>query len=320
MTFLSIQLRRWLTQEAVWRFVGFVSTIVGLLCYALSSSFDYLFGEWSLLKIFLYSIVSLLICLGNMFAKACRHSTTLRFKAHSSFVVLTVTSVYSYFADKLVNGKPDAYSLVSCAAFAIMSLSLSRQSECGFEVDLFYFFMGCLIVLLMKITLALAIVGIGFSYGLVILRSSLSYPNVGVGVQDDELALTETNAIVLYVDQLALELARTNIDATTHDLSERTSSTMQQLQYLEEGSSEMTPRLGQSQPRLRAKKPRFTVYRLTGKSARVQRKVRLLKLLVPGCRKKLLADILEEANDYISALEMQVRAMSVLADLLRATS
>ncbi|XP_029129733.1 uncharacterized protein LOC109811045 isoform X2 [Cajanus cajan] len=287
MTFLSIQLRRWLTQEAVWRFVGFVSTIVGLLCYALSSSFDYLFGEWSLLKIFLYSIVSLLICLGNMFAKACRHSTTLRFKAHSSFVVLTVTSVYSYFADKLVNGKPDAYSLVSCAAFAIMSLSLSRQS---------------------------------FSYGLVILRSSLSYPNVGVGVQDDELALTETNAIVLYVDQLALELARTNIDATTHDLSERTSSTMQQLQYLEEGSSEMTPRLGQSQPRLRAKKPRFTVYRLTGKSARVQRKVRLLKLLVPGCRKKLLADILEEANDYISALEMQVRAMSVLADLLRATS
>ena len=143
--------------------MGFVSTILGLLCYGLSSSFNSLFGEWSLLKIFLYSGFSLFICLGNLFAKVCRPSTStsLRFKAHSSFLVLTITSVYSYFADKAMNGKPDVYSLISCVSFAIMSFSLSRQTQCGFEVDLFYFFLGCLIVLLLKIKFALAVVGVG---------------------------------------------------------------------------------------------------------------------------------------------------------------
>ncbi|KAL2338938.1 hypothetical protein Fmac_013384 [Flemingia macrophylla] len=220
MTLLSIQLTRWLTQVAVWRLVGFVSTIVGLLCYGLSSSFNHLFGEWTMLKIFIYTIFSLFICLGNLFAMVCRHSTIIRFKAHCSFVVLAITSVYSYFADKLVNGKPDAYSLISCAAFAMMSLSLSRQTQCGFEVDLFYFFMGSLIVLLMKINLALAIVGVGFCYALVILRSSLA--NSNIGIQDDQVDLTD--AVVLGVNHLAQSLVPTNIDATTRDLSESTSA------------------------------------------------------------------------------------------------
>ncbi|XP_014503068.1 exocyst complex component EXO70B1 [Vigna radiata var. radiata] len=52
------------------------------------------------------------------------------------FLVLLITSVYSFFFDKQVTEKPDAYGLVSCAAFAIMSLGLSRLSHFGFEVDL----------------------------------------------------------------------------------------------------------------------------------------------------------------------------------------
>ncbi|RDX70799.1 Exocyst complex component EXO70B1, partial [Mucuna pruriens] len=179
---LSTQIKRWLMQVAVWRFVGFVSTIVGLLCYALSSSFNNLFGDWNSLKILLYEV--------------CQHSPSLRFKAHSAFLVLTITSVYSYFADKVVNGKPDAYSLISCAAFAIMSFSLSRQTQCGFEMDSFYFFLGCLIVQLLKINLALAIVGIGLSYGLIILRSSLdttSYQNLGV--QDEHPVVIHINSL-----------------------------------------------------------------------------------------------------------------------------
>ncbi|KHN19141.1 hypothetical protein glysoja_045792 [Glycine soja] len=119
MTSLTIQMARWLKKEAVWRYVGFVSTIVGLLCYGLSSSFNSLFGEWSLLKIFLYSVFSLFICLSSLFPKVWQYSTSLRLKAHLAFLVLTVTSVYSYFADKVVNRKPDAYSLISSAAFAI---------------------------------------------------------------------------------------------------------------------------------------------------------------------------------------------------------
>ncbi|XP_022722377.1 transcription factor bHLH148-like [Durio zibethinus] len=66
-----------------------------------------------------------------------------------------------------------------------------------------------------------------------------------------------------------------------------------------------------------SKKPRFSVSKLKPKSLpAVQRKVKVLGRLVPGCRKQPLPVILEEATDYIGALEMQIRAMSALADLL----
>ncbi|KAK7329576.1 hypothetical protein VNO77_23746 [Canavalia gladiata] len=71
----------------------------------------------------------------------------------------------------------------------------------------------------------------------------------------------------------------------------------------------------------RSKKTRFSVLRLKGKTLpAVQRKVKVLGRLVPGCRKEPLPVILEEAIDYIPALEMQVRAMTALADLLFGSS
>ncbi|AES87281.1 transmembrane protein, putative [Medicago truncatula] len=57
---------------------------------------------------------------------------------HSAFLVSTITSVYSFFSDKIMNGKPDAYSLISCTSFPIISLNLLRQIQCGFEVNLMY--------------------------------------------------------------------------------------------------------------------------------------------------------------------------------------
>ncbi|KAL2244325.1 transcription factor bHLH148 [Sesamum indicum] len=65
------------------------------------------------------------------------------------------------------------------------------------------------------------------------------------------------------------------------------------------------------------KKSKVKILRLKSKSLpAVQRKARVLSRLVPGCRKEPLPVVLEEATDYIAALEMQVRAMTALAELL----
>ncbi|XP_047179071.1 uncharacterized protein LOC124845921 [Vigna umbellata] len=186
---MLIEIHSRLLQPKVWRFVCFVSSIVGLVCYALSSSFNYLCGVWRWWKIFLYIGFSFFISLSTLFAKAWECSNSRCLEAHTAFLVLLITSVYSFFFDKKVTEKPDAYSLVSYAAFAIMSLGLSRLSHFGFEVDLLYFFSGFLTVQLMQIKLWLVIVGGSFSYSLIILRSALDASArtgyVGLHVNDD---------------------------------------------------------------------------------------------------------------------------------------
>ncbi|WJX63681.1 hypothetical protein P8452_48538 [Trifolium repens] len=120
-----------------------------------------------------------------------------------------------------MNGKPDAYSLISCAAFAIMSLSLSRQTQCGFEIDLLYFFLGCLIVQLMKIKLQLFILGAGFSYSLIILRSFLS--SIDAARVDNQYSqLQDGNPVVLYID--SLQLANTDMDIASSSNSNNNSN------------------------------------------------------------------------------------------------
>ncbi|KAF8099602.1 hypothetical protein N665_0241s0035 [Sinapis alba] len=71
----------------------------------------------------------------------------------------------------------------------------------------------------------------------------------------------------------------------------------------------------------RLRKKRATVLRLKGKGfTAVQRKVKLLSRLIPGCRKQPLPVVLEETTDYIVAMEMQIRALNALISAVGSSS
>ncbi|KAK4278677.1 hypothetical protein QN277_016493 [Acacia crassicarpa] len=160
-----------LDQSIFGRTVGSLSCVVGLLWYALSSSSKTLFGEWNPTKIVLYIILSSIISILVLFEAKSRVSVVYKLKPHVEFLVLMLTSLYSFFADRSTKGKPDTWSVVSSVAFALTSLCLSRQIKPGFDVGLFSFFLGCVTVQLMKIHLIFILMAAGFCYPLVVLGS-----------------------------------------------------------------------------------------------------------------------------------------------------
>jgi len=84
-----------------------------------------------------------------------------------------IISVYSfYYYDKALNGKSEILSIVLNAAFALMSLSLSKLIKFGFEIGVFAYFLGCLAVQLWTINWMLILVAIIFGCPLFVMHSS----------------------------------------------------------------------------------------------------------------------------------------------------
>ncbi|XP_054809936.1 uncharacterized protein LOC129311603 isoform X2 [Prosopis cineraria] len=135
-----------------WRILGFGSSIVAFTCFALSPSFHELFGR--------------------------EFTRSVLVKAHVGFLVLMLTSLCSIWQDLVSQEENDEkglrgkiLNLCSFGAFALMSLSLSRQLKLGFEVGIFNFLFGSFLVLLMKMNFKLAPLAVLLCYVLMHIRS-----------------------------------------------------------------------------------------------------------------------------------------------------
>ncbi|RHN52585.1 hypothetical protein MtrunA17_Chr6g0482151 [Medicago truncatula] len=152
-----------------------MSSIVGLVCYALSPSFNRLIGKLKAFQIFLYGVLSLAIFTTILFAKQSSRTTRhVQLKTYSSFLVLMIISVYAFFYDRAVNGKPEILSIVSNAAFALVSLSLHKLINFGFEIGVFSYFLGCFTVQLLTINWMFIFVALFFGCPLFVMHSSLN--------------------------------------------------------------------------------------------------------------------------------------------------
>ncbi|XP_020217766.1 uncharacterized protein LOC109801168 [Cajanus cajan] len=158
--------------------IGLVSSLVGFTSYAMIPPFNKLFnyGELGLLVVIIYCALASLLC---CFMLCCSTTWSLPNKrrsvltAHVVFFVFMATCVYSFYVDKTQrNTKGDkTLNLVSCGSFSLVSLSVSRLSELGFETGVFNFFLGSLMVAVMKWNLVFALGAAAFCYILITIRT-----------------------------------------------------------------------------------------------------------------------------------------------------
>ncbi|KAL3638208.1 hypothetical protein CASFOL_017579 [Castilleja foliolosa] len=115
-------------------------------------------------------------------------------------------------------------------------------------------------------------------------------------------AVSASNAVRDTADRVLAVSAKGRTRWSRALLTRRLSLRLSQIQRKHKRAAR--PGSGSNKPAVRKKLPL------------VQKKVRDLGRLVPGCRKVSLPSLLEETTDYIAALEMQVKAMAFIAGLL----
>lgn len=111
--------------KGVWRFLGFTSTLLGFITFAITPLFK------KLLHITGFGIAILCTRYQGLFSDAS-HPTMACVKKQGigstrSFLVLMLTTVYSFIVDKMEGeGRGEMLDLISCGAFSFMSLSLVK--------------------------------------------------------------------------------------------------------------------------------------------------------------------------------------------------
>lgn len=134
-----------------WKLLACVSNAFGLICYGLSPSFNCLIGGRNFVKIIVYCVIWVVTFAIIFFAEK-RPNRFVPLKIIIRYVVqIVVIPVYSFYYEKAVDGKPEILSLYSNAAFAMVSLSLSKLYGFGFEIGMFSYFLNCFAVQLFTI-------------------------------------------------------------------------------------------------------------------------------------------------------------------------
>ncbi|XP_028808527.1 uncharacterized protein LOC114763093 [Neltuma alba] len=133
----------------IWDLVAVVSAINGLVCFALGDIYKKSFGKLGEVGLVIYLYVWLNVStLIWVTQKVGKRKKTQKVEVSKGFqdLVLALTFGLTCFGstivDMLQTGKADVFSIISYGSFALMSLSMSRESKLGFETGFSSFFLS----------------------------------------------------------------------------------------------------------------------------------------------------------------------------------
>jgi len=181
--------KRFFNANTMWRLVGFVSNVIWsvMLCskplfQTFNWKMEHSFRVLDLWGSFLRHLHRHMLRKGVLISLSTKYDRLI--KIFTIFVVLMIISVYSFFYDKAVDGKPDIQSVVSNAMFALVSLSLHKLFNSKSEIGVFSYFLCCFTVQLFTINKMWIFVAIIYGFLLSFIHSSQnSIPDVASGRQ-----------------------------------------------------------------------------------------------------------------------------------------
>ncbi|XP_028770570.1 IQ domain-containing protein IQM5-like [Neltuma alba] len=198
----------------IWKFVGSLSGIAGLVCFGFSSTYKISFGKLGIGGLLLYLFVAVIIWSLILWGKRIRVSE--KFQGPVAALIFDVICLISAVNEKLLPAKSDALSIISYGSFALMSLSMSRKFELGFETGFSTFFLTLFATQLFKIKWILLPIALVFCSLIVILRHYSEsvvqewQDSSGVGEVSGQSQLSRRGGVGkgLYKNEKAQRLAR----------------------------------------------------------------------------------------------------------------